>query len=137
MAIHSHDKQSERNYSKTASVAKKKRKKITLHTTGTTADHQCSSTLELEMEEVGELLLYCGYLHYDTRGILTLTPQTLHFKMAAMTSSFLGSAVVAKAQPKVAAKKAVAPVASLDGLKKVRSGKKNTARRSEKQETPF
>lgn len=40
--------------------------------------------------------------------------------MAAMTSSFLGSAVVAKAQPKVAAKKAVAPVASLDGLKKVR-----------------
>ena len=39
--------------------------------------------------------------------------------MAAMTSSFLGSAVVAKAQPKVAAKKAVGAVASLDGLKKV------------------
>ena len=40
--------------------------------------------------------------------------------MAAMTSTFLGSAVAAKASVKVAAKKAVAPVASLDGLKKVR-----------------
>ena len=40
--------------------------------------------------------------------------------MAAMTSTFLGSAVAVKA-PVVAAKKAaVAPVASLDGLKKVR-----------------
>ena len=38
--------------------------------------------------------------------------------MAAMTSTFLGSAVAAKAPVKVAAKKAVAPVASLDGLKK-------------------
>ena len=43
-------------------------------------------------------------------------------KMAAMTSTFLGSAVAVKA-PVVAAKKAaVAPVASLDGLKKVRIG---------------
>ena len=41
--------------------------------------------------------------------------------MAAMTSTFLGSAVAAKAPVKVAAKKAVAPVASLDGLKKVRN----------------
>ena len=40
--------------------------------------------------------------------------------MAAMTSTFLGSAVAAKAPVKVAAKKAVAPVASLDGLTKVR-----------------
>ena len=41
--------------------------------------------------------------------------------MAAMTSTFLGSAVAVKA-PVVAAKKAaVAPVASLDGLKKVRA----------------
>eukprot|EP00228_Micromonas_bravo_P007335 CAMPEP_0203000646 /NCGR_PEP_ID=MMETSP1401-20130829/52_1 /ASSEMBLY_ACC=CAM_ASM_000894 /TAXON_ID=38833 /ORGANISM="Micromonas pusilla, Strain CCAC1681" /LENGTH=152 /DNA_ID=CAMNT_0049742099 /DNA_START=78 /DNA_END=536 /DNA_ORIENTATION=- len=38
--------------------------------------------------------------------------------MAAMTSTFLGSAVAVKAPVKVAAKKAVAPVASLDGLKK-------------------
>ena len=41
--------------------------------------------------------------------------------MAAMTSTFLGSAVAVKAPVKVAAKKAVAPVASLDGLKKVRA----------------
>ena len=42
--------------------------------------------------------------------------------MAAMTSTFLGLAVAVKA-PVVAAKKAaVAPVASLDGLKKVRIG---------------
>ena len=38
-----------------------------------------------------------------------------------MTSTFLGSAVAVKAPVKVAAKKAVAPVASLDGLKKVRA----------------
>ena len=41
--------------------------------------------------------------------------------MAAMTSTFLGSAVAVNAPVKVAAKKAVAPVASLDGLKKVRA----------------
>ena len=46
---------------------------------------------------------------------------TTHIKMAAMTSTFLGSAVAVKAPVKVAAKKAVAPVASLDGLKKVRA----------------
>ena len=40
--------------------------------------------------------------------------------MAAMTSTFMGSAVVSKAAPVVAKKAAVAPVASLDGLKKVR-----------------
>jgi hypothetical protein len=47
--------------------------------------------------------------------------------MAAMTSTFLGSAVVCKVQAKVAAKATVAPVASLAGLKKVRSNsrKKN------------
>ena len=50
-------------------------------------------------------------------------------KMAAMTSTFLGSAVAVKA-PVVAAKKAaVAPVASLDGLKKVRIGFRGTAER--------
>jgi len=50
--------------------------------------------------------------------------------MAAMTSTFLGSAVAAKAPVKVAAKKAVAPVASLDGLKKVRAlrSRKNLSR---------
>ena len=49
--------------------------------------------------------------------------------MAAMTSTFLGSAVAVKA-PVVAAKKAaVAPVASLDGLKKVRIGFRGTAER--------
>ena len=48
--------------------------------------------------------------------------------MAAMTSTFLGSAVAVKA-PVVAAKKAaVAPVASLDGLKKVRIGKSGNCR---------
>ena len=50
-------------------------------------------------------------------------------KMAAMTSTFLGSAVAVKA-PVVAAKKAaVAPVASLDGLKKVRIRFRGTAER--------
>ena len=51
--------------------------------------------------------------------------------MAAMTSTFLGSAVAVKAPVKVAAKKAVAPVASLDGLKKVRAcmrSRKNLSR---------
>lgn len=46
--------------------------------------------------------------------------RTLHTKMAAMTSTFLGSAVAMKASVKVTSKKTVAPVASLDGLKKVR-----------------
>jgi len=50
--------------------------------------------------------------------------------MAAMTSTFLGSAVAVKAPVTVAKKAAVAPVASLDGLKKVRiSGDKNHPRR--------
>lgn len=55
---------------------------------------------------------------------------TTHIKMAAMTSTFLGSAVAVKAPVKVAAKKAVAPVASLDGLKKVRAlrSRKNLSR---------
>jgi plastocyanin len=44
--------------------------------------------------------------------------RTLHTKMAAMTSTFLGSAVAMKAAVKVTSKKTVAPVASLDGLKK-------------------
>merc|ERR1712230_228161 len=51
-------------------------------------------------------------------GILDIASTTHLYKMAAMTSTFLGSAVAAKAPVKVAAKKAVAPVASLDGLKK-------------------
>merc|ERR1711935_658356 len=51
-------------------------------------------------------------------GILDIASTTHLHKMAAMTSTFLGSAVAAKAPVKVAAKKAVAPVASLDGLKK-------------------
>lgn len=53
--------------------------------------------------------------------ILDIASTTHLYKMAAMTSTFLGSAVAAKAPVKVAAKKAVAPVASLDGLKKVRN----------------
>ena len=52
---------------------------------------------------------------------LDIASTTHLYKMAAMTSTFLGSAVAAKAPVKVAAKKAVAPVASLDGLKKVRN----------------
>tara|TARA_B110000977_G_scaffold194252_1_gene270550 strand:- start:4779 stop:4910 length:132 start_codon:yes stop_codon:yes gene_type:complete len=40
--------------------------------------------------------------------------------MAAMTSTFLGSAVAVKAPVARVSKKTVAPVASLDGLKKVR-----------------
>jgi len=51
--------------------------------------------------------------------------QTPHssFKMAAMTSTFLGSAVAFKATAKVSTKKAaVSPVASIDGLKKASSG---------------
>ena len=43
--------------------------------------------------------------------------------MAAMTSTFLGSAVAVKAPVVVSSKKAVAPVASLDGLKKVRAAR--------------
>ena len=50
--------------------------------------------------------------------------------MAAMTSSFLGAAVVAKAQPVVARKAAVAPVASLDGLKKVRASRQTMHRQT-------
>jgi len=53
--------------------------------------------------------------------ILDIASTTHLHKMAAMPSTFLGSAVAAKAPVKVAAKKAVAPVASLDGLKKVRN----------------
>ena len=56
----------------------------------------------------------------DRLAILDIASTTHLYKMAAMTSTFLGSAVAAKAPVKVAAKKAVAPVASLDGLKKVR-----------------
>merc|ERR1711935_1168050 len=51
-------------------------------------------------------------------GILDIASTTHLYKMAAMTSTFLGSAVAAKAPVKVAAKKAVAPDASLGGLKK-------------------
>ena len=60
--------------------------------------------------------VYCS----DRLAILDIASTTHLYKMAAMTSTFLGSAVAAKAPVKVAAKKAVAPVASLDGLKKVR-----------------
>ena len=55
------------------------------------------------------------------------------YTMAAMTSTFLGSAVAVKAPVTVAKKAAVAPVASLDGLKKVRvPGDKNHPRREGK-----
>lgn len=52
MAIHSYDKQSERNYIKTASVAKKKEKKSSAHDRHDCRSSQYSATLELEMEEV-------------------------------------------------------------------------------------
>merc|ERR1711935_890403 len=45
-------------------------------------------------------------------GILDIASTTHLYKMAAMTSTFLDSAVAAKAPVKVAAKRAVAPVAS-------------------------
>merc|ERR1711935_751313 len=45
-------------------------------------------------------------------GILDIASTTHLYKMAAMTSTFLGSAVAAKAPVKVAAKKAVPPVAA-------------------------
>ena len=69
----------------------------------------------------------CGTSFFAPVTRLHLATQLI--KMAAMTSTFLGSAVAVKA-PVVAAKKAaVAPVASLDGLKKVRIGFRGTAER--------
>ena len=62
-----------------------------------------------------------GQLHRPIPHSSHPSRNTHTYTMAAMTSTFLGSAVAVKAPVKVAAKKAVAPVASLDGLKKVRA----------------